>query len=262
MPEGDFQKVVFAGEPTPAAAIVAPVGDKGVIDTNVNTNNDPPPAATPDPNRPSWLPEKFASAEDMAKAYGELEKKLGSKPADPPPANTPDPAQILTPSAAELDVFSDEYAKNGKLSDETYAKLEKDFKLPKALVDNFINGQLAISEKHTNEIHSAAGGKENYTKMLQWASTNLTPTEVAAYDNIMSGGDLEAVKLAAKGLYAQYTSKMGSDPKLVHGDGSTTGDNEGYQSRAEMVVAMQDPRYQKDPAYRKAVAYKISKSTY
>ena len=29
-------------------------------------------------DRPEWLPEKFSSPEDMAKAYGELESKLGN----------------------------------------------------------------------------------------------------------------------------------------------------------------------------------------
>ena len=32
--------------------------------------------------RPEWLPEKFADAKDLAKAYGELEKKLSSKEED------------------------------------------------------------------------------------------------------------------------------------------------------------------------------------
>ena len=31
-------------------------------------------------DRPEWLPEKFKSAEDMAQAYSELEKKLGQAP--------------------------------------------------------------------------------------------------------------------------------------------------------------------------------------
>ena len=30
--------------------------------------------------RPPWLPEKFSSAEEMAKSYSELEKKLGQAP--------------------------------------------------------------------------------------------------------------------------------------------------------------------------------------
>ena len=34
------------------------------------------------PDRPEWLPEKYSSGEDLAKAYKELESKLGSKEED------------------------------------------------------------------------------------------------------------------------------------------------------------------------------------
>ena len=46
---------------------------------------DAPPSNEDNPSdsRPEWLPEKFKSAEDLAKAYSELEKKLGApKPKD------------------------------------------------------------------------------------------------------------------------------------------------------------------------------------
>ncbi len=33
-------------------------------------------------NRPEWLPEKYKSGEDLAKAYKELESKLGTKDED------------------------------------------------------------------------------------------------------------------------------------------------------------------------------------
>jgi len=41
--------------------------------------------------RPEWLPEKFKNAEDLAKAYGELEKQFSTKPK----AQTPDDAKFL-----------------------------------------------------------------------------------------------------------------------------------------------------------------------
>jgi len=41
-----------------------------------------PAAAAPAEARPEWLPEKYKSPEDLAKAYKELETKLGSKDAD------------------------------------------------------------------------------------------------------------------------------------------------------------------------------------
>ena len=34
------------------------------------------------PDRPEWLPEKFKSVEDMAKAYSALESKLGQPQRD------------------------------------------------------------------------------------------------------------------------------------------------------------------------------------
>ncbi len=34
---------------------------------------------TPTEERPEWLPEKFSSAEEMAKSYSELEKKIGAR---------------------------------------------------------------------------------------------------------------------------------------------------------------------------------------
>ena len=34
----------------------------------------------PQETRPDWLPEKFTSAAEMAKAYGELEKQFSSRP--------------------------------------------------------------------------------------------------------------------------------------------------------------------------------------
>ena len=37
-------------------------------------------------DRPEWLPEKFGSPEDMAKAYGELESKLGGQETEDPKA--------------------------------------------------------------------------------------------------------------------------------------------------------------------------------
>ena len=42
-----------------------------------------PEPAPSEPDRPDWLPEKFKTPEDLAKSYGELEKKLGSREQSP-----------------------------------------------------------------------------------------------------------------------------------------------------------------------------------
>ena len=54
--------------------------NEGVVNNNgesVNISQPETEKQTSDQEvRPNWLPEKFASAEDLAKAYGELEKKM------------------------------------------------------------------------------------------------------------------------------------------------------------------------------------------
>lgn len=54
------------------------VQDTPPADTSADLPADPP-ADPPAGDRPEWLPEKFKTAEDLAKSYGELESKLGKK---------------------------------------------------------------------------------------------------------------------------------------------------------------------------------------
>ena len=94
------------------------------------------------------------------------------------------------------------------------------------------------------------------------AQAGLTEQEKRSYDLILATNDLNIIKLAAQGLKARYSEAMGKDPSLVLG-GSTAGGNDGlgvFASRAEMVRAMQDPRYASDPAYRAKVERKVINS--
>ena len=59
-----------------AAPVSVPQTEAGAAPIPAPSNE---PAAAPSGDRPSWLPEKFKSAEDMAKAYSELEKKQGGQ---------------------------------------------------------------------------------------------------------------------------------------------------------------------------------------
>ena len=72
--------------------------------------------------RPGWLPEKFSNAEELAKAYGELEKKMSSKPTEEKPVATKDlkiePKEEVKSENA-LDAFYKEYADNGSLTEES-----------------------------------------------------------------------------------------------------------------------------------------------
>ncbi len=60
------------------------VTQESVTEETTTTHNETVESSTSvaEPSRPEWLPEKFASPEDMAKSYGELESWKGKKEED------------------------------------------------------------------------------------------------------------------------------------------------------------------------------------
>jgi len=241
--------------------------DQKMID-KVDAASNPPvegTEGTPPEDRPQWLPEKFKSPEDMAKAYSELEAKLGqAKPADPPaadPAATPpaDPEAALADKGLDLQDFSNEFAQSGELSAESYEKLGK-AGYSRQIVDQYIEGQRAVAARFETDIMTEVGGAEKYTEITSWAKANLTPTEIAAYNAAVSSGNADQAKLAALGLGAKFEKANGSDPKRLLGGQSagTTGDV--FESMAQVTAAMKDPLYKADPAFRAKVQAKLARS--
>ena len=220
-------------------------------------------------DRPEWLPEKFKSAEDMAKAYSELEKKMGGKPdsnAEQEVEETPDPqtteasevAKVLDKAGVDFDTLQAEYAANGSIGEESYKQLEE-AGFPQQLVDSWIAGQQSLANDINAQVFSSVGGEEQYYQMIEWAGESLPPAEVDAFNKAIDSGDMSMVNMAVNGLAARYRSEVGTEPQLIQGE--TTGNSGGsFNSAAELTAAMRDPRYQNDPAYRQSVEQKLSRS--
>ena len=204
-------------------------------------------------DRPSWLPEKFNTAEDLAKAYGELEKAYSSK--DAPQPMTQQQAEQAT--GLSLDNYYNEFAEKGELSEDSYNQLASQG-LSRDLVDSYIEGQSAIADGHVTQIKSAAGGDAEYSKITEWAATNIPQNELETYNNIVENGSVEEAMMAVSGLKARYDNSVGVPPNLLQGQQAQP--TSAFQSTAEIVAAINDPRYQVDTAYRKGVEEKIKRS--
>ncbi len=225
------------------------------------------------PQSGKLLAGKFKNVEEMERSYTELEKKLGSRspaatetPETPvtPPAKLGDTIStpVVEPSApAELDLtpYQAEWDKNGKLSDASYAKLAKDNKIGKTQVDEFIAFRVAKVEQFRNEVYESVGGQEQFTQMLDWAKTNLSQPEQVAYDKAMVSNDPGVIKLAVEAVNAKFTRDNGQNPKLIGGRAGSAGTTP-YRSVAELMVAMNDPKYQLDEAYRADVEKRLAVS--
>lgn len=230
-----------------------------------STESEAPPSDPTTEDRPQWLPEKFKSPEDMAKAYAELESKLG-KPAEPtPPADpaaapsTDQVADELATKGLDLSTFSSEFNTKGELSAESYEALEK-AGYPRNYVDQYIDGQKAQAALYESEVKSIAGGDQNFSEMVDWAKTNLTPQEIQAYNNAIDSGNREQAKLAVSGIHSKFTAARPAEPSLYKGATSSAQSSEAYESIAQMQKDMANPEYKNDPAFRAKVERKLSRS--
>ena len=225
-------------------------------------------------SRHEWLPEKFKNAEDMAKAYGELENKLGQSENNNNKDSEPNKEEVKKDDAdlsidkaekavenAGLDMSSlqQEYNEGGQLADKSYDALEK-AGIPKDYVDAFIKGQEAIAQQTSNTLKQEVGGADAYNNMMSWASNNLSEAEVNAYNSTVNGKDIEATKLAIAGLNARFKNAEGVEPNLQTGNRPSTSNAPGYRSWAEVTQAMSDERYTSDNAYRTDVQNKLKNS--
>ena len=214
--------------------------------------------------RPEWLPEKFKSAEDMANAYAELEKRMGQgageveEPQQEEQTNDDSNQEAGNYNEAVVEASQEFFANDGQLSEETYKKLEE-VGLPRDLVDSYAAGQQALVQGEEAEIKGVAGGE--YDAMAEWANEHLPPEEIDAFDEAVTGGTVSQAKLAVQGLYARYQNANGAtQPKLVQGAVSGTSTMP-FKSMQELARAQSDPRYRSgDKAYHQEIDRRLAVS--
>lgn len=218
---------------------------------------------------------KFKSAEDLEKAYKELEKKLGQKDevsneAEGDQEGTEEgDGQEVEEADENVDFLrnaSDEYWGNDqKLNEETVQKLKE---MPSdQLVEAYLKWTKdqptvvaqPLDQAEADNIVKTVGGQEAYNDTLAWAADNLSPEEVAAYDNVVNSGNKDAIFFAVQALNQKYRDAVGFEGKTVSGK-APKNSLKGYRSQAELARAISDPRYRNDPAYRLDVEDKLSAS--
>lgn len=206
-------------------------------------------------DRPSWLPEKFSNAEELAKAYSALERKQSQ-----PQEAEKEVQQVAEESQTNsLEKYYNEYAESGEISDKSYEELGQ-MGLSRDLVDGYIQGQKAIADNDVKAVHDTVGGSENYQRLIDWSQKNLSDAEVKAFNETLDYGSVEQVKFAVQAIASRAGVSASQPQEMLQGD-TETASVDAFQSVAQVVEAMNDKRYAKDPAYRKEVEQRIAKSS-
>ena len=219
---------------------------------------------------------KYKSSEELEKAYIELQKKLGDSKEQEETEKasaekeTEDKPQ-LSEGATLITDASKEYFDNGnKLSPETLAKFSSlsSQDLIKAYMEvqsnpEFQQQQAAppaeITTSQINQIKNSAGGEKAYANIVNWAKTNLPQDQINAFDEVVNTGSVQAIQLAVSGLKAEYDNANGVEGRMVTGKNAPN-NGDVFRSQAELVRAMNDARYDSDPAYRQDVIEKLDRS--
>jgi hypothetical protein len=227
-------------------------------------------------NEHSQYAGKFKSAEDLEKAYLELQKKLGSKEEGEVEDDSiqeetgePEPETEQSPVSKRVDFLkeaSEEYYSNDNaLKPETLQKLKE---MPSEdLIDAYMEMQKTnpvakaqpLSDDAAKTIVDSVGGQNAYNDTLAWAADNLKPEEVAAYDNVVNSGNKDAIFFAVQALNQRYKDSVGFEGQQISGRAPKT-TIKGFRSNAELANAISDPRYRNDPAYRYDIEQKLAAS--
>ena len=214
---------------------------------------------------------KYKDAEELEKAYIELQKKLGGSKEEEESTEEVEETteEEVEVSAGEVLITdaSTEFAEKGELSPETMEKFGSmsSQELVEAYMQHRANNPTTdtkpadLTESQVNIIVNQAGGQEAYNSLIEWAGSNLPENYTNAFNNIIESGNTEAINIAVAGLQSQYNEVNGYEGRMLSGKGAPQ-QVDAFRSQAEVVQAMADPRYDTDPAYRSDVFEKLSRS--
>ena len=219
---------------------------------------------------------KYKNAEDLEKAYVELQKKLGEKEdgvsqegreETEEVKDSEEPKAEKSAAVSLLESANEEYFANGnKLSPETLEKFSEmsSQDLVQAYMEMQKNAppaqaEVDVTTQEINKIQNSVGGEAEYNKLVNWASENLKAHEIKAFDNLVGTGNAAAIQLGVDALKSKYDNANGYEGRMLSGKAA---DNYGdiFKSQAQLVQAMSDPRYDQDPAYRQDVIAKLDRS--
>ena len=169
---------------------------------------------------------KFKDPQALEQAYVELQKKLG------------EPRDEVQASEDEGEPAEDE---------------------PEAEAEETDDDPEGLSEEQAEMLMDMVGGDKAYKSMLDWAAQNFSKEEIEMYDGVMSSGNANAIYYAIQALQSRFNDSVGSDGQTLTGrDAADTDDS--FKSQAELVAAMSDPRYDRDPAYRADLMRRLENS--
>jgi hypothetical protein len=232
---------------------------------------------------------KFNSAEELAKAYQQLERKLGQPrdkavetaeleaPAPPQEYNREtsvnDYGEFLSDKFEEAQLNPYEMAAAWERGDDVSNYVEKltATGIPKQVIEQYLARPEAqaqagdgLTDADISELKGMVGGEQRFQQLSQWAVSNLNPQELADYNAAVDSGNKQTILWALKALQSRSADSGAREPQLI--GGGTPAKSAVFESQHEVIEAMNKTNsrgqrlYEVDNAYRLKVEKMLAAS--
>lgn len=230
---------------------------------------------------------KFKSPQELAKAYAELQRKMGqqsSKPQDAPAEEVEEaPAEVEGYSADQAaEVYGKEAvdalagkgidladlmwkADSGEDISSHYDTLAETFNVPRTVVENYVSKAQAgvagdgLSEGDAQQILNQVGGQQQFDQLSAWAKANMSKDELASYNAVVDSGNKEAISWALRAMQARQQAPEAVVEPQLYGGGAPSDTTVRFESQQQVLDAMNKRNdrgqrlYDIDEAYRNKV---------
>jgi len=232
---------------------------------------------------------KFKSPADLAKAYAELQRKMGQQSSGQPETQPAVETEAAQEAGYSADQASEIYGKEavsvlaergvdlaqlmwdadqGADISEHYDTLAETFKVPRQVVENYVSkaqspspgGDVGLSDADAAALLDSVGGQESFNQLSSWAKSNLQPEELANYNAVVDSGNRDAISWALKAMQARQASPDAVVEPQLYGGGAPTDTRVVFESQQQVLDAMNKRNergqrlYDVDEAYRNKVA--------
>lgn len=230
---------------------------------------------------------KFKSPQELAKAYAELQRKMGqqsSKPQDAPAEEAQEAADDVEGYSADqaVQVYGKEAvetlagkgidladlmwkADSGEDISSHYDTLAETFNVPRTVVENYVSkaqgaeSGAGLTESDAQQILDQVGGQEQFDRLSGWAKANMSQEELASYNAVVDSGNKEAISWALRAMQARQKAPEAVVEPQLYGGGAPSDTTVRFESQQQVLDAMNKRNdrgqrlYDIDEAYRNKV---------
>lgn len=204
-----------------------------------------------------YVEEVLSEVDEHNKALDNLDEPEVLKVEEPEVEDTEEPEVEEEKETGDFDAFAKEFEETGELTKESFDKLEG-MGVPREYVEQYLAGISAERGLAEAQAFAITGGESGYKEMLEWCGNNLSDSDIDTFNDAVN--EPESRNKAIKKMHERYLEDVGTGGNLLMGETTVQHNSNSYESFEQLVKDQQDPRYDTDPAYRRMVMQKLSRS--